>query len=82
MAGKLMASYLLATARDGYQVVFSLPEIDPAFDGSKVIVAYERNGVALPAREQPIRIIAPEDKMHARSIYSLVKLDVVRLRAD
>jgi len=24
--------------------------------------------------------VAPQDKMHARSIYSLVKLEVVRLR--
>src|SRR5689334_16086097 len=34
MMGKPMASYLLATATDGYQVVFALPEIDPAFIGS------------------------------------------------
>ena len=72
----------MVTGRDGYQVVFALPEIDPAFDDSKVIVAYQWNGEALPDREQPIRIIAPEDKMHARSIYSVVKLEVVRLRKD
>jgi DMSO/TMAO reductase YedYZ molybdopterin-dependent catalytic subunit len=80
MTGKPMASYLIATGKDGYQVVFALPEIDPQFSGAKVLIADKADGAALPAREQPFRIVAPEDKMHARSIYSLVKLEVVRLR--
>jgi DMSO/TMAO reductase YedYZ molybdopterin-dependent catalytic subunit len=80
MTGKPMASYLIATAKDGYQVVFALPEIDPQFSGAKVIIADKVDGAPLPAREQPFRIVAPEDKMHARSIYSLAKLEVVRLR--
>lgn len=80
MTGKPMASYLLATGKDGYQVVFALAEIDPQFSGAKVIIADKVDGAALPGREQPFRIVAPEDKMHARSIYSLVKLEVVRLR--
>jgi DMSO/TMAO reductase YedYZ molybdopterin-dependent catalytic subunit len=80
MTGKPMASYLIATGKDGYEVVFALPEIDPQFSGAKVIIADKADGTALPAREQPFRIVAPEDKMHARSIYSLVKLEVVRLR--
>jgi Oxidoreductase molybdopterin binding domain len=73
MTGKPMASYLLATGKDGYQVLFALPEIDPQFSGAKVIIADKADGAPLPAREQPFRIVAPEDKMHARSIYSLVK---------
>ncbi len=80
MTGKPMASYLIATGKDGYEVVFALPEIDPQFSGAKVIIADKADGSALPAREQPFRVVAPEDKMHARSIYSLVKLEVVRLR--
>ena len=80
MTGKPMASYLIASGKDGYEVVFALPEIDPQFSGAKVIIADKADGAALPSREQPFRIVAPEDKMHARSIYSLVKLEVVRLR--
>src|ERR1700685_3660664 len=80
MTGKPMASYLIATGKDGYEVVFALPEIDPQFSGAKVIIADKADGAALPAREQPFRIVAPEDKMHARSIYSLVRWEVVRLR--
>jgi DMSO/TMAO reductase YedYZ molybdopterin-dependent catalytic subunit len=80
MTGKPMASYLIATGKDGYQVVFALPEIDPQFAGAKVIIADKADGTPLPGRELPFRIVAPQDKMHARSIYSLVKLEVVRLR--
>jgi DMSO/TMAO reductase YedYZ molybdopterin-dependent catalytic subunit len=80
MTGKPMASYLLATGKDGYQAVFALPEIDPQFSGARVIIADKADGLPLPAREQPFRVVAPQDKMHARSIYSLVRLEVVRLR--
>lgn len=80
MTGKGMASYLIATGRDGYQVVFALPELDPLFAGSKVIIADKADGGPLPGPQQPFRIVAPQDKMHARSIYSLVKIEVVRLR--
>ncbi len=80
MTGKGMASYAIVTAKDGYQVVFSLAEIDPLFGGAKVIIADKADGAALPGREKPFRVVAPGEKMHARSIYSLVKIEVVRLR--
>jgi hypothetical protein len=80
MTGKGMASYLIATGKDGYQVVFALPELDPMFAGSKVIIADKADGGPLSGPQQPFRIVAPQDKMHARSIYSLVKIEVVRLR--
>ena len=80
MTGKGMASYVIVIAKDGYQVVFSLAEIDPMFGGAKVIIADKADGAALPGREKPFRVVAPGEKMHARSIYSLVKIEVVRLR--
>ncbi|MBV9504887.1 MAG: hypothetical protein JO323_07765 [Acidobacteriia bacterium] len=80
MTGKPMASYILATARDGYQVVFALPEIDPEFMGARVVIADKRNGGPLLNTQKPIQMIAPQDKLHARSVYSLAKIEVVRLR--
>jgi hypothetical protein len=80
MPGKPMASYILATARDGYQVVFALPEIDPAFVGARVLVADKRDGGPLLAIQKPLQMIAPQDKLHARSMWSLAKIEVVRLR--
>jgi hypothetical protein len=78
--GKGMASYLVVTAKDGYQVVFTLAELDPQFAGEKVIIADKLDGAPLPATQQPFRVVAPAEKMHARSIYSLVKIEVVRLQ--
>jgi hypothetical protein len=80
MTGKGMASYVIATGKDGYQVVFAPAEIDPMFAGAKVIIADKADGAALPATQLPFRMVVPGDKMHARSIYSLVKIEVVRLR--
>ena len=80
MTGKHMASYLLLTARDGYQVVFALPELDPKFEGKKILLADKQNGGPLPEKEQPLRVIAPQDKMRARSIYAVVRAEVVQLR--
>lgn len=80
MTGKGMASYILITARDGYQVLFAPAEIDPAFAGEKVIVADKADSGPLPGPQQPFRIVSPADKMHARSIYSIIKIEVVKLR--
>lgn len=80
MTGKGMASYLLATARDGYQVVFAIADLDPLFGNQKIILADKADNAPLPAREAPFRIIVPGDKMHARSLFSVTKLEVVRLR--
>jgi hypothetical protein len=33
-----MATYVIASAADGYRVVFSLAELDPEFTGSEVMV--------------------------------------------
>lgn len=80
MTGKGMASYVVATGKDGYQVVFSMGEIDPMFGGEKLMLADKANGTALAGREAPFRMVAPGEKMHARSIFGVVKLEVVRLR--
>ena len=80
MTGKGMASYILAIARDGYQVTFTPGEIDPLFGNVKILVANKAGNAPLPAREAPFRIVVPGDKMHARSLFSVVKIEVVRLR--
>jgi hypothetical protein len=44
LRGKAMTSYVRATGSDGYQVVFSIAEIDPAFHSGEIIVADQMNG--------------------------------------
>lgn len=80
LRGNAVASYVLASARDGYQVVFSLAELDSAFTSNDVIVADTVDGKPLFAYQGPFRIVAPKDSRGARSIRMLTRLDVVRLR--
>jgi len=80
LRGKALASYLLAEAKDGYQVVFSLAEVDPGFTGNEILLADTADGKPLIGSQGPFRLIAPKDKRGARSVRMLTKLEVVALR--
>ena len=80
MRGKALAGYVLAEAKDGYAVLFSLGELDPDFGATRVIVADKRDGKALFPYQGPVRLVLPADKAGARSVRMLEKLEVVRLR--
>lgn len=80
MHGKALAGYLLAEARDGYQVVFSLGELDPGVGGTRVIVADQIDGKPLSAQQGPIRLVVSSDKRPARSVRMVERLRVVQLR--
>lgn len=80
LRGKALASYVLAEAKDGYQVLFSLTEFDPAFTDVQVLVADKADGHALTAAQGPFRLVLPKDKRGARSVRMLTRLDVVMLR--
>jgi hypothetical protein len=79
LRGKVLASYVLATARDGYQVVFTLAELDPAFANESILVADKRDGKALFGYQGPLRLICSNDKAGARSVRMLEKLEFIRL---
>jgi len=76
-----MATYVLASARDGYRVLFSLPELDPAFDDSEVLIADTLDGAKLGEQEGPYKLVVPHDKRPARWIRILQSIQVVRLMA-
>jgi hypothetical protein len=80
LPGDMRNSYILATARDGFQALFALGEIMPAFAGSRVMIADKRNGGALLPYQRPLQMIAPQDKAQGRSPFSLTKIEFVRLR--
>jgi DMSO/TMAO reductase YedYZ molybdopterin-dependent catalytic subunit len=80
LMGKALASYVLAEARDGYQVVYTLTELDPSFTSNKIIVADTVNGKPLFPYQGPLRLVVPGEKKGARSLRMLEKITVVRLR--
>src|SRR5262249_37459160 len=80
LSGPAVATYVLTTAKDGYQAVFSLAELDPALTPSDIIIADSRDGEPLVDSQGPFRIVAPHDKRPARGVRMLQGIDVVRLR--
>jgi DMSO/TMAO reductase YedYZ molybdopterin-dependent catalytic subunit len=79
LRGKALASYVLAKARDGYQVVFSLGEMDTALGNQSILVADKRDGKPLFGYQGPFRLVCPNDKAGARSVRMLETLELVRL---
>jgi hypothetical protein len=80
LRGPALATYVLASAKDGYQVVFSLGELDADLSGSRIIVADRADDKPLDDEHGPFRIVVAQDTRGARSIRMLQRLDVVRLR--
>jgi hypothetical protein len=71
---------VLAEAQDGYQVVFSLGELDPSFIDNEILLADKANGKPLFGAQGRFRLVAPKDKPGARSVRMLTRLEVVQLR--
>jgi hypothetical protein len=80
LRGKALSTYVLAKAHDGYQVVYSLAELDPDLTQGRFIVADKRNGKPLFEYQGPLRIVAGTDKEAARSIRMLEELEIVQLK--
>lgn len=72
LRGENLSKYLLVTAADGYQVLFSLAEVDTSFINRKIILAYEMDGKALPLETGPLRLVVPAEKLPARSCFEVV----------
>jgi DMSO/TMAO reductase YedYZ molybdopterin-dependent catalytic subunit len=80
LRGKALASYVLAESQDGYQVVFSLGELDPVFIDNEILLADTANGKPLFGAQGRFRLVVPKDKPRARSVRMLTKLEVVQVR--
>jgi len=80
LRGKALSSYVIAEAQDGYQVVFSLGELDPSFIDNEILLADTANGTPLFGAQGRFRLVVPKDKPGARSIRMLTKIEVVQVR--
>jgi hypothetical protein len=80
LSGPAVATYVLASGKDGYAALFSLGELDPGMTSSDIIVADTIDGQPLFDYQGPFRVVAPHDKRGARGVRMLQRLDVVRLR--
>ena len=76
LRGKRLADYVLAETADGYRVVFALPEFDPSFKQTLVLLADRRDGNPLGESDGQLRLIMPYEKRYARWVRHLVALHV------
>lgn len=74
----IVTSTVLVEAVDGYRVVFSLAELDPALTDRVILLADTKDGQPLPSREGPFRIIVPGDKLPARWVRQVKSVTVHR----
>jgi len=72
------ATYLLAEATDGYQVVFALPEFDSPSIDRLILIADRQDGNPIAAASGPLQLIAPGDKGHGRWVRQIKSLTLVR----
>jgi len=80
LRGPALAGYVLGSASDGYQVVFSIGELDPDMTDSQYLLADTANGKPLFGENGAFRLVIPKDKRGARSVRLLSRIEVVQLR--
>jgi DMSO/TMAO reductase YedYZ molybdopterin-dependent catalytic subunit len=74
----MVSMTVVIEAIDGYRVVFSLAELDPALTDRIILVADSKDGQPLPSREGPFRIIVPGEKLPARWVRQVKTVTVRR----
>ena len=77
LRGKNLLKYVVVTAADSYEVVFSLPEIDPEFTSQTILLAYQVDGEDLAKGDGPFRMVVPSDRKHARWVRDVISIRVV-----
>jgi len=78
LKGKNLSLYLVVEAADGYRVVYALPELDPAYTNKLILLADKHDGKPMDAKEGPLRIVVPDEKMHARWVRQVTGLVIKR----
>jgi DMSO/TMAO reductase YedYZ molybdopterin-dependent catalytic subunit len=68
--GAYLQHVIIARGSDGYGVAIAIGEIEPKFEGKQVIVAFQKDGAALPS----LRLIIPGDAHAGRDVRDLTEL--------
>jgi hypothetical protein len=62
LRGAALAGYVMASASDGYQVVFSIGESDPEMTSGQYLLADTANGKPMFGENGSFRLVIPTDK--------------------
>jgi DMSO/TMAO reductase YedYZ molybdopterin-dependent catalytic subunit len=78
LRGPQLSKFLLVSAADGYRAVFALPELDPGFTSTIVLLADRRDGKLLSAEEGPLRLVVAHEKRQGRWVRQVQALTVLQ----
>lgn len=71
----LLRHVVVVTAGDGYTLVLSAGELAPELGNVPVLLAYARDGEAIPAARTP-RLIVPGDRRGVRNVFDVARIEV------
>ena len=81
LRGENLTKYMLVKCADGYEVLFSLAELDSSFTDRTVILADSTEGKPLRSGKGPFRLVVPGEKKPARSSFQVTEL-VIRFAKE
>jgi hypothetical protein len=76
--GKLFLVGIVASGTDGYGVLYSLAEVDPAIHTGEVIVADTLDGQKL-GKDGAFKMVSSEERRPARWVRNLTSISVVKV---
>lgn len=77
LRGKALATCVIVTASDGYQVAFSISELDEGMGNLQVLIADTEEGKPLAQTAGPLRLVVPGEKRPARWVRMVKSIRVV-----
>lgn len=76
LRGPALLSHVVVGAADGYALVLSLAEVDPAMRSTAVILADRVDGTPIQAEDGPFRLVVEGDARPARSVRQVTSVAV------
>jgi hypothetical protein len=77
LKGPALKRGIVVHARDGYGVLFSLGELDPATGAEAAIIATQCDGKPIGADLGPYRLVFPGDKRPARDVRQVESIEAL-----
>jgi|SRR5579875_1149170 len=68
---------VVVSATDGYAATIAWGEIDPNFGNQPVMLAWHRDGAALPAGYGPLQLVVPGDEHSGRCVHGIAFIVVI-----
>ncbi|MCP2025246.1 DMSO/TMAO reductase YedYZ molybdopterin-dependent catalytic subunit [Flavobacterium sp. HSC-32F16] len=81
LKGENLTKYMLVRSSDGYEMIFSLAELDPGFTNRVVILADSKDGKPLADGAGPFRLVVPDENKPARSALEVTHF-IIRFAKD